>query len=821
MSRCLTTRPIDGGFGSSAVSTASRRPRVTDKRLMLTVGVFLVVAAVPGAWAQPWSPQLIDLFADPVYSVGYSNDLTVGDIDGDGAEDVVVASDSASEIKVFLNDRYGRYVEVAGLPFAEPVTVKLADFDGDGLLDIVAGSAGAGGEPALVRIWRNLGAAVFSVPEEYAALPGTPALATGDLNGDGFVDVAVSCDGSKDPPNGGLSIFLGNGDGTLQTRQDLEDSYELRSVAIGDFNGDGLDDIATTGIYQDYVTLYLNVGNAVFQPYHHYSGYWPRGLEVGDVNGDGALDLAVHSGDKARAAGVLVNSGTGSSFEYEGLVTTRTTPVDVALGDWTGDGMDDLVVANSYLALHTSVGDGTFLPIEECVVMRPAAAPVIADVDNDGFRDVVTLADSVFGVLMNNRDGTLRRWGKKLADVGFPRAIAAGDLNGDETVDLVYGDYYGDIGVLLNAGDGTFTTAQTFVADGTHPYSIVLGDLDGDDAVDLAVAAPASNRLGLYRNNGDGTFQQGWQYPGVPSNPYHLAIGELSGDGALDLVVTNDGGLVSVLLNQGDGTFGPQQQLDAGLAADSPRIGDLNGDGAADIVVSQQEQSLMIVYFNNGDGTFQPRSDIAVVERPAAVALGDLNGDAALDAVVVASPSGPDETAQANVLFGNGDGSFQGAVAYTIGHAASMVEIADLDGDEDPDVVVLAARRGVAHVLLNDGSGTFVAQQDFAVGRSSPGAPLADLDGDCDLDLVVRDIRAKNIMCATNLWPAAVPGDLNCDRDVLLSEVERCLDALAGADISMPPAGVGPGEFRRADSERDGDVDLVDIAGVQVTYSGL
>ena len=145
-------------------------------------------------------------------------------------------------------------------------------------------------------------------------------------------------------------------------------------------------------------------------------------------------------------------------------------------------------------------------------------------------------------------------------DVGwYPMSVAIGDLNGDDCLDLAAANNMSDnVSVLLSNGDGTFAAAVHYDA-GSAPYSVAAGDLDRDGWLDLAVANEGSRNVSVLLNNGDGTFAEAVHYQ-VGRYPVSVAIGDLDGDDWLDLAVAKDHestDTVSVLLNNGDGTFAP------------------------------------------------------------------------------------------------------------------------------------------------------------------------------------------------------------------------------------------------------------------------
>ncbi len=231
----------------------------------------------------------------------------------------------------------------------------------------------------------------------------------------------------------------------------------------------------------------------------------------------------------------------------------------------------------------------------------------------------------------------------------------------------------------------------------------------------------------------------------------------MNGDGDPDLVVTNwchidincGGGVVGVLLGNGDGTFQAPISYGSGGGVDVLAVGvaieDLNGDGRLDLVVLNNLDSVGVL-LGNGDGTFRTAVNYSSGGwEPAAVAVGDVNGDGHPDLVVSNRyHSCCNGYGRVGVLLGNGDGTFQSAVKYTLGSfEATGVAIADVNGDGHPDLVVSSecyksiCNYGSVSVLLGNGDGTFPATFILKVGSDTNSVAVADVNGDGRPDLLV------------------------------------------------------------------------------------
>ena len=335
--------------------------------------------------------------------------------------------------------------------------------------------------------------------------------------------------------------------------------------------------------------------------------------------------------------------------------------------------------------------------------------------------------------------------GTNFAAGALPYLLTTGDFNGDGIPDLAVsnGEVSGQtVNVMLGNGDGTFQSPVPYqVLDG--PMGIASGDFNADGKLDLAVACFTRPNQGVsvLVGNGDGSFQAQQPYP-IGIAPIAVAVGDFNSDGAPDLAVADAGGTVIVLLNNGDGTFTPEQQtFPAGTEPMAIVVGDFNRDGNLDIAVADHFSQVQVL-LGNGDGTFQPAKAYDTGRFPFGIAVGDLNGDGILDLAVTNS-----QDATVSVLLGNGDGSFTTLPPIDTGTAPAGIVIADLNNDGFQD---LAVSTGISNgetvtVFLGNGDGTFRPPQRYPLpsGGEPIGLVTADFNGDG-----VPDLAAANVVQA-------------------------------------------------------------------------
>jgi hypothetical protein len=285
---------------------------------------------------------------------------------------------------------------------------------------------------------------------------------------------------------------------------------------------------------------------------------------------------------------------------------------------------------------------------------------------------------------------------------------------------------------------------------GTHPFSIATGDLNGDRALDLATANFAGT-VSLLLNQGDGSFapKVDIRVQSQDGVNHAIAIGDLNGDAKADLVTANYLPFsVSVLLNRGDGSFQDKVDYETGRFPSSVAIGDLNADGKPDLVTANQYGNSVSVLLNKGDGSFQPKRAYPADLGAAVVAIADLNGDAKPDLATANRLAGT-----VSVLLGKGDGSFQNRVNYrtaSVNSGPESVAVGDLDGHGLPDLATANGGTNTVSVFLNRGDGSFLTKPPFLTDLWPRSIAIGDLNGDGKQDLAVANDESHEVSLFVN-----------------------------------------------------------------------
>ncbi len=250
--------------------------------------------------------------------------VATGDVNGDGILDLVATNTRSNDLSVLLGKGDGTFGGSANYSTGQfvPWTVALADFNGDGRLDVAVAGLGNGVDRGAISVMLGNGDGTFAAPKQYAK-DDYSALTVADINGDGKLDLIAS---GYDPStfSSFISVFLGNGDGTFQRPINTTTSSTYDTLIVADYNGDGILDLAG-GNYNGAVDIYLGKGGGTLQaPVTFGAALYPAYLIGGDFNSDGAPDIAAENiGDDSVS--ILLN--TAGTF-----ITTTSSPNPSAVG---------------------------------------------------------------------------------------------------------------------------------------------------------------------------------------------------------------------------------------------------------------------------------------------------------------------------------------------------------------------------------------------------------------------------------------------------------------------------------------------------------
>lgn len=547
--------------------------------------------------------------------------LSAADINGDGNLDVL-GMDGTGDIEVLTGNADGSFnsPQVVASGFEGPDFLYTADLTGSGIPSLI-GDSNYGFDTAVAT-----GNMAYGPVQKRTSGPFETDAVFADFNGDGAPDMAVGV-------SGGIQFFFGNHTGLFPDSTITPIANPATFVFAGDFNGDGISDVAAIGA----------------------DGY-----------------IRTYGGSKSGTLGSPVKTGTAitSSFDYIGN----------AVGDFDGDGHQDIAMIGQVLYGN---GDGTFTPVSETTVSIGSGGAISADLNKDGKSDLLSISGPIAVAGANTyvysllaELGTAQRGFTPVTTtfppyglgrgIVTPALLAVGDLNGDGFPDAaVYDPNIPALEIWLGNGDGSFHSGSSINLQGSlwmpegsggQLSSLgvgAIGDLDGDGNADLAFVAsegvPASGLTPEYVlvvAYGDG--KGGFGTPQVISLSHpagSVAIAKLD-SGPLPGIIVGEGNLVTVLRNLGKRQFSNEEFYTAGTF-DGLLPGDFNGDGLADLLPTRANglynppgsMTGLTVLLNQSEagGSGSGIVNGALTATPAVV---NYNQAFALSAVVAAATSG-------------------------------------------------------------------------------------------------------------------------------------------------------------------------------------
>jgi hypothetical protein len=310
---------------------------------------------------------------------------------------------------------------------------------------------------------------------------------TADFNGDGILDLVSG--------SSGLLSLLGNGNGSFRFGELVDKGLPTPplGMAFGDFDGDGLLDLAFT--QDSNVTILTGNGKGGFRTQGSFGNFtFVHRVVVGDFNRDGKLDLAVaDSGDKVS---ILLGNGDGT-FGLQTDYTSLQYPFDIAVADFNGDGILDLAVLSNTnqgaVSIFLGNGNGTFgapntITLGQGVGFNSFAITVLVnDFNNNRKSDLAILQNDQIAVLMGNGDGTFQpAVYYNTGGGGNAMSFTAGDFNADGKTDLAVSIENGHkLAILLGKGNGKFQPVKTVLRGPGTSTGIVIGDFNSDGLLDF------------------------------------------------------------------------------------------------------------------------------------------------------------------------------------------------------------------------------------------------------------------------------------------------------------------------------------------------
>ena len=781
--------------------------------------------------------------------------LAIGDVNGDTFPDVVTGGPGAN-LSVLINNGSGGFGAPTTWPTSNlPTDILLKDMNGDSKLDIVV----AASPDNVIRVHRQTGTANFALANSTtigAGEEGPSSLAMGEMDFDGIQELVVGYQNDFGPART-VGVFKRDGAGTLLPPTFYDGGTFARSIALGDFNGDGLLDVGTasyadigaTGGYMNMAEVLVNyagvLGNA--------NGFSIPGSLLGassaDFNRDGRPDLVI----SGSATQVWAGNGDGT---YGASLSALPPGGPTVTGDVNRDGKPDLLVTSVAGALFQFLGNGTGVAGASTGItgVQLFRRSLTADLNRDGFLDLVLNPGTAnVGVLLATGPGTWPASPTPYAVAGLPRDIAIDDFDRDGDPDILVAT---DAGAteLLNNGTGAFAGSTPV----TNPFtSVAIGDFDRSGTLDFAgryKKPPGTTEgIGIFHFAG-ASYSLGETIPTLGRDGEFLDAWDVNRDGILDLVTeevnknsTAAPNAVSVLLGNSSGSFGkPTSYLVGGLKGSSTgslymnRI-DADTDGAPDLIGSTFDSDPPSTISNSAtilraqptswSTTFGGHVEWGAFAEASGAAVGDFNRDGKLDFGISCRMAD-----RVIVWLGGGNGGFSPGQDYGQSPRPTDIAFVDMDRDGILDMLTVASGGSVkVSMRRGQGDGTFAARNDFTSGNSSGQDHMAigDVNRDGIPDVVVagavNDCKVflgngtngfqstPSTPYSTNTVHRAKLGDMNRDGILDLvstngtgNGVEVAMGDGTGffGSATMTNIGLQTGPLAVADFDRDGILDV-------------
>ncbi|MDY6803351.1 MAG: FG-GAP-like repeat-containing protein [Cyanobacteriota bacterium] len=669
-----------------------------------------------------------------------------GDFNKDGKLDRAILEEAidpdnfstSTKVKLQLGNGKGKF-QASGksleLP-GSPSSIKIGELDKDGNLDAVVVTSAFDPTSSLslnkITALKGDGKGKLTVDTKLD-LKNVNLISFADLNNDGLDDLSLSKYSPSDGTNK-IEILLRNNKGFKAAKGDpfaTNDPF-LNPVVMGDFNGDGFMDRATS--ISDYVsnktTVSIELGDnkGKFKPLENSSIELEGSgtLEIAELNGDRNLDLVVQTYSSnpqtyisERKVSSLLGDGKGK-FTLDTEVSLGENDYDTRIEDINNDGLDDIAVNSFESSVGSGIGvyfgkkNGKLGESADVKVENPLNLVGGGDVNNDGNPDLVLVLgpyqEEKIQVLLGNGKGKFSEGKTVELEGNAPATVKLADINGDGNLDIVADEFTYDYlsgstnqtRVLLGNGKGNFKSAGKPIQVKSDAKSVV-GYFDGDKNLDMVVARNVYNSYNLnvitqlLSGSGDGKFTP---QPGIPGlkNVQKFAAGDFTGDGKMDLL--------AVTSVSGEDTSLPGTvPVGAGLRKDSFEI--LKGNG-------------------KGEFSFVEGSKVELEEPVDRIVVGDFDGDGKLDVAasqnsyVFFEGEGPaDELSipppyygyggQVSVFLGNGKGKFPTTKTLDTKEYGDFA-LGDFNGDGNIDVAQINAYSyetiNQFSVLLNQGEKT-------------------------------------------------------------------------------------------------------------------
>lgn len=728
--------------------------------------------------------------------------VAVGDFDLDGKPDLVAVNSNSNSVSVIRNtsvsgsiisDSFASRVDFS--TGSNPQHAAIGDLDGDGKPDLVVTNWGSN----TVSVFRNISSSGSITSGSFAPKVDFPTgnapfkVCIGDLDIDGKPDLVVT-----NYSDGTFSVLRNTSvpgsisTSSFETKFDFSSGVNPYFASIGDLDGDGKPDLAVANFNSSTVSVFRNssipgaFGLSSFAPkVDFFTSIGTICPVIGDIDGDSKPDMVVlnnHTNTVSVFRNISMPGSLNSgSFEPRVDFTSGNSPYSVAIADIEGDGKPDLVVAGGAVSIHRntsisgSINTSSFATKVEINGGDSSFEIAVCDFDGDGRPDFA---------LPNNTKNTIsvfRNIIPEFVPVGLhitsfsPTFGQIGSTvtitgTGFSTTPANNTVWFGAVRAIVTSATSTSLTVAVQKGSTYQPISVTVEGLTAYSAKPFIVTFPGPHIIGANAFSAKVDFPTG-------TNPWGgSAIADLDCDGKPDLIVTNfSGNSISIFRNNsssgtiGESSFDPRVDFPTGLQPYSVAVGDLDGDGKPDIVVTNANSNTISIFRNQSVAgnlnlnSLYPKIDLPIGMGPLGVQISDIDGDGKPDLAVTCPGNDKISIFRNNcspgVITVN---SFDQRVDFATGSWPGSIAIADIDGDDKPDIAVTNLNSNNISIFKNTATAGYIATSslalkvDLTLGTNTRatvtiGIVIADFDSDNKPDLAVTNQETRSVSVFKNI----------------------------------------------------------------------
>ncbi|QQX76626.1 MULTISPECIES: T9SS type A sorting domain-containing protein [Aequorivita] len=697
---------------------------------------------------------------------GTNNPTSVyaADLDGDGDMDMISSSINDSKLAWYKNTNgsFGAQQIITENAIRTNQVIAI-DIDNDGDIDLVNATYYG------IFWYENVdGQGNFGTPQTVSA-PDTQAreIQAADMDGDGDLDITANSSSTNS-----IAWFENmDGQGTFSVEHIIaNNSASYNNIYVEDLDSDGDMDILVSDYTNDNVSWFKNInGQGDFGSIQVISTnvQRPRGVSAADIDGDGDKDVLATSLLFDQKLVWYENLNGQGNFGPQRFVSADVQgQFLVTSADVDNDGYLDVISgsdAQGIIYWYKNLdGLGNFGPKQQITNQTEYLREMnLADLDSDGDLDLISASatdDKIAYYINTDGQGNFGTQNVvvEINGTNRPYTVMSIDMDGDGDKDVICASSGDDkISWLENMdGIGNFSSPKTISLQLNYPISIDAADIDGDGDMDVVSQSYYNNTVAWFENmDGQGTSFTAHIFSPLISSPYVTYPMDVDNDGDIDIVSGGDFGLLWYENVDSQGNFSPTQVINTtGMCIESVRAADIDSDGLLDLVAADWCNDVLFWHKNNGGGNFGAQQTISTeISGSFSVDIKDMDNDGDQD--VLASSFGDHSV----IWFENLDnqGTF-GPLRVINNNTEGAYEVyaKDLDADGDMDVLTASFSSNTVFWHENLGSGNFGSEQIVSSQVDNTTCVFADdFNDDGKMDVLASSYSLDEIIWFENRGP--------------------------------------------------------------------